>query len=591
MTKSFLNIIVMLLYMREQVIALNPCHFSDCEGYPCDTKHNMGCCECQTIDDCNDPQGAICEFKEGCNVGVCNCKYGYEWIVDLCIRSCPPGYKLIPIVDGSCAPCPAGTVPEPTLQVFCDFCAEGKFTATEGSTTCETCPGGTFNIGTGNKNCCYPGQANEDKDCVDCGSGKRVDPDDKTRCIDCEPGYYSDQTRNDQCTPCAANKYQSLGGQNKCEDCPEGSFSPGEGNTKCCSLGQILESGVCVDCGQGTYSNPDTLTDCLDCQEGYFSDGTTNTNCKSCTETYGENSFNIGTRNNKCCGLGEVMIDHECVACGPGTEGYPSSLTACIPCEPGFHSNQIKNPSCTQCPIDHYQEDTTRTSCTPCQPGSYQPDPSQTSCLDCHDLCATCSGTAETCFSCITGPGIFLKDNKCLCDLEGGYYEHNVGGELRCDPCHEFCQTCSGDPKDCQSCRNIPGVEKKSNECLCIGEGYNLYHDPDLDKDTCIPCHPLCSSCFGALSTECYTCESSKSAVYVDPNTCTCSEGYYYDSSLEICLPCNAYCSSCFGPSAFECDACQNSLKVKDQPWCVLSCELLSGYYTGLNTCESNSEE
>lgn len=370
-----------------------------------------------------------------------------------------------------------------------------------------------------------------------------------------------------------------------------------------CVIGTYNSSAECTAIDSKTPSNGHcSCTTSSECAGTYFNmDCIVNAGCPGvckCKDNYawggescvskssaGGGSGSGGESTPACsCPSGQICSGSSCSSCPAGTSPN-AHKSACDKCAAGSYSSSSGSASCTQCAEDYFQNEAGKTQCKPCEEGSCQPKKGQTTCLKCHDYCTKCSKAIDNCSSCIANVGIEHKNNKCLCKTKARFYEHEEEGKLFCDPCYEFCKVCVKKPNYCLSCLSIPGVNRVRNQCLCNGKGYGLRHNVELGVDECFPCYPLCSSCYGFLSTECYLCDKDKFAIYVDPSTCICRDHYYFDSYLETCIPCHDLCSSCFGPSAFECDSCFNSFSVENKPWCTLSCYLLEGYYEDTGIC------
>eukprot|EP00826_Nyctotherus_ovalis_P002533 TRINITY_DN10508_c0_g2_i4.p1 TRINITY_DN10508_c0_g2~~TRINITY_DN10508_c0_g2_i4.p1 ORF type:complete len:339 (-),score=13.38 TRINITY_DN10508_c0_g2_i4:92-1108(-) len=207
---------------------------------------------------------------------------------------------------------------------------------------------------------------------------------------------------------------------------------------------------------------------------------------------------------------------------------------------------------CLPCPVNTYEENH---ECNPCPPNEYQPLEGQTN---------------------------------CPCSASNGYMKQE-GSHQVCETCYELCSKCEDDPQNCQACFNLPGVIQTSNRCHCNPEGFYLYHNPEFNKDECRQCHPLCSSCYGPSSSECYSCNSFKGAANFHDTVCECSARFYYDNHTEDCRPCNTLCRSCTGPSSHECVGCLDSFEVNgNKSLCVHNCDSLDRHYNDNGVCKRN---
>lgn len=512
-------------------------------------------------------------------------------------QSCPSGSYAAP-GSPDCFLCNPGSVPKDDRS-DCTECSSGQY-VTPGTSSCSQCNAGSVpNPAKTGCTSCEDGTyaASGSSSCSQCSAGQIPNPA-KTGCSPCSEGMYA-TPGSSTCSTCSVGSVPNSA-KTGCEQCPPGKIASA-GSSACseCQAGFIPDTSQssCVACSQGEYSKPGSSTcstcpagsalnnaknGCDDCNENYYTNQSGQSTCQHCPA----GAYNYGTGNIRCCYLGEAITSTGCIKCGPGYVVGPPPYDKCVACDAGSYSDKEKNTQCIQCAVNTYQPKSGASDCIDCSGGSFQPLTGQTDCKPCHDYCAACDGTAENCSQCIENEGIELHGNACLCKTDSGYYEHFVNGKMQCDPCHEFCKTCKDNSKNCQSCLKLPGVNQVSNKCLCNGEGYFLKHNTIMNKDECISCHTLCSSCYGVSSTECYSCKSEKRATLVEPNTCTCSDLYYYDSALESCERCNKLCKVCFGSSAYECSSCLNSFSVENKPWCVASCDLLSGYYRNSAICK-----
>ena len=105
----------------------------------------------------------------------------------------------------------------------------------------------------------------------------------------------------------------------------------------------------------------------------------------------------------------------------------------------------------------------------------------------------------------------------------------------------------------------------------------------------CLKCHPLCDTCSGPNSEDCFTCNSNLGATLAVEG-CSCPHHHYYDAAIKSCLKCNDLCESCIlGSSSTDCTRCDstafqildNSNKLVE---CVSSCDI-NKYYVDDITC------
>lgn len=149
---------------------------------------------------------------------------------------------------------------------------------------------------------------------------------------------------------------------------------------------------------------------------------------------------------------------------------------------------------------------------------------------------------------------------------------------------------CTLNADNCQSCLNIPGVRFTGSTCVCDIPGFFVYYDNLNNKNECLPCNPICQTCYGPANTQCYTCVSAIGVAFSLPSTCSCSSHFYFDINLGNCATCNSLCQNCTGPLETQCIECNSSisLSVIDQPGsCVFSCDQLVSYYQQGTYCNS----
>eukprot|EP00347_Sterkiella_histriomuscorum_P023362 403334932 len=107
----------------------------------------------------------------------------------------------------------------------------------------------------------------------------------------------------------------------------------------------------------------------------------------------------------------------------------------------------------------------------------------------------------------------------------------------------------------------------------------------DSDNLMCDVCHPSCSSCFGPLNGQCYSCSYDYFALI--ENTCVypvCSTNQYQNETTKTCIDCDESCQTCTGMSPYNCTLCQvGYIKFYDNPkskksgYCK-NCDLIQGY-------------
>jgi len=119
----------------------------------------------------------------------------------------------------------------------------------------------------------------------------------------------------------------------------------------------------------------------------------------------------------------------------------------------------------------------------------------------------------------------------------------------------------------------------------------------------CLKCHPLCETCDGPNSTNCFTCNLNLGAINLGainfdginlgaiPNAkgCSCPHRHYYDEATKSCLRCNDLCERCIlGSSPTDCTHCASAafqiLDVHNKVVeCVSLCDASKYYPDGNN--------
>ncbi|KAL4442387.1 hypothetical protein ABPG74_005728 [Tetrahymena malaccensis] len=164
----------------------------------------------------------------------------------------------------------------------------------------------------------------------------------------------------------------------------------------------------------------------------------------------------------------------------------------------------------------------------------------------CNQKCSTCTPNNQvTCSTCNTFDNRQMVGGQCVCN--SGYIDTD---QDLCFPCSDpFCQSCfDTGVNSCQSC--LPGMYlTQQNTCSCQ-DGY-FY---DTTSKSCKPCSPGCEQCTSSsVCTKCYPTNYT-----LNGNVCNCQNGFYPDSSTQLCLPCHESCATCNGPLVTSCVTCKD---------------------------------
>jgi len=296
---------------------------------------------------------------------------------------------------------------------------------------------------------------------------------------------------------------------------------------------------ACLE-GHGISMTDDGDIQCLPCPAGMYSP-TVDSICFCCPRT----TYSTGPRSLNC------------LFCDPGYYS-PECSTSCTPCKQGTYRPNIIGSDCTSCPTGAVCPYEGMIAFDLCQKGTYSALPGQTECRDCPE------GTYNP----------FSGGTKCVPCNHGEYNDEK--GQDACFSCpHNTYNTKMGSTsiKDCLDC---PA---------------GSYSDSTTDN-VCEPCHKLCRTCYGPLSSQCEECnEEIGAALIMGMTICSCGAQSFYNEEENHCSPCHSYCDNCDGASNKDCIGCNtlHSYYVENEPsFCVSSCDDLQGYYLKDNTCRGS---
>ena len=188
-----------------------------------------------------------------------------------------------------------------------------------------------------------------------------------------------------------------------------------------------------------------------------------------------------------------------------------------------------------------------------------------------------------------------MLDSTCKCRANDYFPYYNTSlGKRECVHCHPLCLTCmSRLNNECFTCDpSVGGTLVAPNTCGCYNR---FYYEEELKR--CVSCSYLCGNCYGPRSDQCFTCSITSGYLVIDkPNVCVgdCDVlgGYYRDISTckrndisSQLLECNPVCLSCFGPNTVNCYLCADLSKVTYNGVCMPECQ--SHYYVSNRMCFS----
>ncbi len=481
-----------------------------------------------------------------------------------------------------CATCPSDVTSCPAGQYLytttrpvnnTDFCKEcrpcedGKY-CTGGTAQMQDCPANATCSGTGNSN-------------FTCNAGYYSDG---TQCIATSVGCYSTAGATSQ-TSCTAGSYSTdASGRNEasdCEACGLNTYCPKSGSCtvqNACPNGRITAStgttaiGGCI-CPANSYGancTSGSCTECDDCPENSTSvKGATSINdCKSragyCVDT-NSRSTEVCPQGNFCEGANNCASLPSC-STGKTTEGVgATSEDGCCP-NAGYYGTCGSGPA-TACPIGTYKTyigSTTGTEadCESCPPGYTTQYAGSTS--------------AEQCIESACDASIF-KYNSSNCtdgaDLGGEECQSGASKSYSSCTCPNGYSLTGWNPGTYGTTKgNIAGqtcMSTNTNACTCGSECSGGSSSPEqcpAGKYTPTTGASSCSTCPENSTSSAGTCGS-----------CTCNNGYYYNSENNTCIKCdeNYYCEP-GATSQQKCPVGKESPAGSDN---VSACTVKCGYY------------
>lgn len=204
-------------------------------------------------------------------------------------------------------------------------------------------------------------------------------------------------------------------------------------------------------------------------------------------------------------------------------------------------------------------------------------------CFACDIKCKTCARSATNCTSC--APNRALNSNsdcECISGLE------DAQGNCASLCTDAGCESCPNDKNACTQCKN--SLILINSECKCPNSTFLFTAD-----NSCINCHPLCSSCTGPLENQCTECSSAQNRQLNKTTfTCDCKVSFYAPNNESTCIkeplpecpagfgrdPTGVYCDEICGDGKlyeFECDdgnsenfdGCDSNCKIETNFSCL----------------------
>lgn len=450
---------------------------------------------------------------------------------------------------------------------------------------------------------CYTCNGPSIHNCTKCNPGYYLQPNSGTCLESCPPGSYSDEnqrcqfcpvecstcTNNSFCSSCASGYFWQSSKRNCHEVCPSGYY--GDSNTYLCTpcdnacltcTGPGKEQCQTCNTAAGYYLQLFSTICTQTCPDGYYPRNTgycdfCPPSCRTC----------VAANNCTSCHSDYFLSPpvngvQSCIVTCP--DGYYKnfSTNTCSPCDSACITCQDSSKNaCTSCSSNYFLDPRTSLGCLDsCPEGYWGP----TICIACHFTCKTCNGNLESnCISC--KPGYYLQpnENKCLTSCPASFFKNTTSNT--CTPCNPACTSCFGPTaNECYSCNSGYFLQQSSKSCLnsCISSPGTWANS---QTNTCSPCDVACATCGSSSRTDCSSCNIN---YFLQPNSTACSStcpsGYWKNTTGRICSPCVSPCVTC--TSISNCQSCIVNYQVDPSTQkCVKSCS--SGLYLdkSINSC------
>ena len=534
-------------------------YFSSGSCNPCNSVCTTGCRIDSTCSVCTDPKCYNCsDYSSSCTncydhasivSGLCQCNNDYYWNTSQlnCI-SCDP----------TCATCTGSN------NLNCLSCYGN---ATFYSNTYCLCNDGYYWSGT---KCaeCY-------ETCETCSTG------DVTGCIICKSN--STKSADNSCS-CGINQYWNGAVCSSCNPSCYNCSGPFDANCTSCPINSTLQTNHACTCNSSFYWN-DSINTCIACDSTCLEcNGSKENQCISCHDNaILGNDYTCNCNSNYIWNstiLQCTFVTNNCMS----NFYYDTAISSCKACDAtGASCSGPSNTNCVKCP--DYATLISGGSCV-CDATYYW---TGTECFPCYSACWTCNGnTSNNCTLC--WPPMTLVNSLCSC----GSKQYWNGAS--CESCDISCAACTGSfSNNCTVCLDNANLQS-DNTCTCnqnyfwannqclIQCSSSFYWNTTLAQ--CSACDISCVNCSGASNMNCTSCHSLASLQSDNTclcisnssligNQCTCSDGFYYNSTYSECKVCDIACKTCSGYSNTDCTSCPGNATLISGNDC--SCN--AGYY------------
>ena len=407
------------------------------------------------------------------------------------------GNTATPGIILSCSPvCAAGTYGHCKTDGTYVCCGLDQFFREGTDQACQTCPEWTFSSGSGstcaqctgsNSVCLCPSGTYRAVDvCAGCAAGKYfggTSASSSAQCVVCEAGKHSPVAASFQCTPCPAGSSSAGAGASVCPSCTVGSYQPSPGASSCdpCPAGGYwLGVTACGLCPEGKFSASAGLANsglCAQCGAGTYQAVSGSTGCEGCLP--GSYSASLGASSPAVCiacpagtlGAGTgVSSSAQCTQCVAGTYQNTAGSSVCETCFAGTYSALVgssSNDNCAACGTGKYSSGygmTSSSTCASCGAGFYQP-------LTGMDSDQSCKGCWTGYFTAVAGASVCTKCSTSLSCAAGTYPRCSLNGTGRV--CCGFAQYFL-EQRDtaCQTCTAVStGAEGDGTACTVCSAG------------------------------------------------------------------------------------------------------------------------
>jgi len=331
----------------------------------------------------------------------------------------------------------------------------------------------------------------------------------------CIPGTYLD-AESGRCIECSIGRYTNV------------ETPPWPSSCALCKIGKINQatgSSECDSCPSGKLSSSDR-TSCGDCDAGTFAFNSSS--CEVCPEGYYAPTAQVDS----------------CLVCGAGDHTrVPSKATTCSSCEAGTYSEALavncstceagtasssRADSCTSCDAGKFSG-AGAASCESCGLGRYQGEKGSTYCVLCGNGTFADNPGSQACQNCAAGyfassPGA----HSCLkCSSDWGVHYHSVEGSATCDRCIDNFFEHAGGCHDCPDnaiCEN--GATLRS---MVVHAGAFRFTNTSRRVYDC----PMTGNCLGGRPG----LQSCRPGSF-GPLCAVCTQNFFVHSAEERCEPC-----------------------------------------------------